>query len=148
MPRIRLRLAHPEDISQISQMEHLVFSTPWSPKAFEAELKKKGAYLWVLEKNGEILGYICFWVVAGEAHLANLAVRPAYRRQGLATWMLKTCIRFLKSRGIERILLEVREKNTSAQGLYQKLGFSIDGYRREYYRDTKEDAILMSLDLT
>ena len=115
---------------------------------FWAELKKNTSYLWVLEKGGNIWGYICFWTVFDEAHLANIAVAPSVRRQGWATYMLRFCLRFLRRRRIKRLFLEVRESNLPALRLYKKLGFLVDGRRRGYYRDTKEDAILMSLDLT
>jgi len=97
------------------------------------------------DQKGQIIGYICFWVVLDEAHLANLAVAPGIRRQGVATFLLKTMIRYLRARGIKRVLLEVRERNKAALSLYQKFGFKIDGRRKGYYSDTKEDAILMSL---
>ncbi len=98
-------------------------------------------------KKGQIIGYICFWVVLDEAHLANLAVAPEARRQGVAAFLLKTMIRYLRARGVKQILLEVRERNKAALSLYHKFGFKIDGRRKGYYSDTKEDAILMSLSL-
>jgi ribosomal-protein-alanine N-acetyltransferase len=40
--------------------------------------------------------------------------------------------------------LEVRRRNTAAQALYRKYRFQIVGERPNYYRDTGEDALLMT----
>ena len=146
MPKIRL--ARPEDLPQILFIERLSFPTPWSPLLFWAEFKKKGAYFWVLEDEGQILGYLCFWFWAKEAHLVNIAVRPERRREGWASLMMRWFLRFVKRKGAQKVYLEVRESNLAAQKLYRKFGFRIDGRRKAYYSDTKEDALLMSLDLS
>jgi len=144
---IRLRPARKKDLESIYFIERQCFPTPWSGALFLYELKKPYARLWVLEHKEKIIGYICFWIVAGELHLANIAVDPAWRRRGLATFMLQTMFRYARKKGAKRVLLEVRQKNLAAQTLYKRLGFQVDGRRKQYYSDTKEDAILMSLDL-
>ena len=45
----------------------------------------------------------------------------------------------------EMVTLEVRRGNDAAQALYQKDGFDVVGERRRYYRDTGEDALLMTV---
>ena len=144
----RLRPVRKKDLEEIFFIERQSFPTPWNATLFFYEWKKPYSRLWVAEdQKGQIIGYICFWVVLDEAHLANLAVAPGARRQGVATFLLKTMIRYLRARRIKRVLLEVRERNKAALSLYQKFGFKIDGRRKGYYSDTKEDAILMSLPL-
>ena len=39
--------------------------------------------------------------------------------------------------------LEVRVSNTTAIGLYERLGFESRGIRRGYYTDNREDALIM-----
>jgi len=39
--------------------------------------------------------------------------------------------------------LEVRRSNIVAQNLYHSFGFIDVGYRKRYYEDNKEDALLM-----
>ena len=39
--------------------------------------------------------------------------------------------------------LEVRRSNAIAQALYHKVGFIDVGYRKRYYEDNKEDALIM-----
>ncbi len=127
-------------------IERESFPTPWSAISFYCEQQKPYAKLWVVEDpNGKIVGYICFWIIKEEVHLANIAVSPKYRRQGIASFMLRIMIRCARRRGAKRIFLEVRRTNRAAITLYQRFGFKIDGMRKGYYSDTKEDAILMSL---
>jgi ribosomal-protein-alanine N-acetyltransferase len=54
-----------------------------------------------------------------------------------------------KQQGVRRCLLEVRESNTAARGLYETLSFQLDGIRKNYYPTTtgREDALLMSRQL-
>ncbi|GAT42209.1 ribosomal-protein-alanine acetyltransferase [Listeria monocytogenes] len=56
-------------------------------------------------------------------------------------------IRVAKERGVVRMTLEVRVSNDVAQGLYKKLGFQDGAIRKNYYPDTKEDALVMWVDL-
>ncbi len=145
--KYRLRPASPRDLEAIFFIERQCFPSPWSSTLFFYELKKPYACLWVLEQDQKILGYICFWLIADEVHLANLAVVPEARRQGRASFMLEVMLRYAKRKGAQRVLLEVRENNQAAQALYAKFGFKLDGRRKGYYNDTGEDALLLSLDL-
>ena len=55
------------------------------------------------------------------------------------TRVLEEC----EKRGITLISLEVRESNASAISLYEKLGFLTAGKRRDFYRDPRENALVM-----
>jgi ribosomal-protein-alanine N-acetyltransferase len=50
----------------------------------------------------------------------------------------------LQRRGVCRVLLEVRKSNTPAIRLYEKLGFSMLGIRRDFYERPREDACMMA----
>jgi len=141
---LRLRPARAQDLKDILEIERLSFPSPWSTVHFYAELYKDYAHLWVAELDGKVVGYVCFWIIAGEAHLANIAVHPSFRRKGIGSFLLKTVLRFLKRRQVDRLLLEVRVSNKAARKFYEKFGFRKDGLRRSYYQDTGEDAVLMS----
>ncbi len=93
-----------------------------------------------------ILGFAALWFLADEAHLANIAVREAYRQQGVGEHLLIAVIKLAMERNALFITLEVRAANKVAQALYRKYGFVEVGIRRGYYTDNKEDAILMTVD--
>ena len=91
-----------------------------------------------------IIGFAGFWIMAGEAHITNIAVREIDRRQGIGELLLISVIGLVAELNARAITLEVRASNTAAQGLYYKYGFTQAGLRRGYYTDNREDAVIMS----
>jgi len=93
-----------------------------------------------------IFGFAGFWIMAGEAHITNIAVREKHRRQGIGELLLISLIELAIELDARLITLEVRTSNTAAQSLYYKYGFTQVGLRRGYYTDNREDGVLMSLE--
>jgi ribosomal-protein-alanine N-acetyltransferase len=92
-----------------------------------------------------IAGYFCFWIVFEEVRLMNLAVLPAFRRQGIGRRLLCTALQAGVARGASRAMLEVRGSNHEAQTLYYRLGFRQTATRARYYVNPEEDAVLMEM---
>ena len=101
-----------------------------------------------LSTTGEqyVFGFAGFWIMAGEAHITNVAVREKHRRQGMGELLLISLIDLATELDTRLVTLEVRASNTAAQSLYSKYGFIQVGVRRGYYTDDREDAVLMSLE--
>jgi ribosomal-protein-alanine N-acetyltransferase len=93
-----------------------------------------------------ILGFAGLWLMAGEAHITNIAVRESYRRQGMGELLLIALIDLALELGAQLMTLEVRASNTTAQSLYAKYGFIEVGLRRGYYTDNREDGVLMTIE--
>ena len=68
---------------------------------------------------------------------------PFVRRQGIAEGLILALIADLKARESHCLTLEVRDSNASARALYEKLGFSEIGRRKNYYCNPKEDALIL-----
>ena len=136
------------DIDEVLEIEKLSFPSPWSRRLFLNELVNPNSHI-ILAKDdiGAILGFACFWIVVDEAHILNIAVRPIFKRQGIAKRLLAHVMEFAKGRGTNYFALEVRDRNQAAIELYKGFGFRIAGLRKGYYADTGEDAVLMELDL-
>ncbi len=92
-----------------------------------------------------IVGYGGFWLMAGEAHISTIAVRPELRRRGIGELLLVTMLDRATELGAEVATLEVRVSNIAAQSLYRKYGFRRVGLRPRYYRNN-EDALIMTTD--
>ncbi len=138
------------DLEQVHAIDRLSFSMPWPKSSFRFEmLENPASHLWVaeasLDEQKKILGMIVVWLILDEAHIATIAVHPEYRRQGVGSQLLRVALRESLSKGVRLFTLEVRAQNETAQALYRSFGFDIVGRRPRYYRDTNEDAILMSL---
>jgi ribosomal-protein-alanine N-acetyltransferase len=93
-----------------------------------------------------IIGFAGIWLMAGEAHITNIAVRESYRRRGIGELLLISMIELSLELGAQLVTLEVRASNTAAQSLYAKYGFVRVGLRRGYYTDNREDGVLMTLE--
>jgi ribosomal-protein-alanine N-acetyltransferase len=86
---------------------------------------------------------------AGEAHVLNLCIASAWRRQGIARNLLVALLVHARDRGVRDAFLEVRRSNRAAIALYRRLGFECVGTRRGYYQaeDGREDALVYRLEL-
>jgi ribosomal-protein-alanine N-acetyltransferase len=133
-----------DDIDDVIVLERLSFIIPWSREAFVEELTKNKFALYISARiNGRVIGYAGMWKVCDEGHITNVAVHPEYRRNGVGRKLVEGLIELAKKEEISRMTLEVRRSNTVAQELYSKYGFEVDGYRKEYYSDNGEDAVIM-----
>lgn len=128
----------------IAELERTCFSHPWSVDMLAEELYNETASFLVAEgDDGSVLGYAGLHVVLDEGYIDNVAVDPAYRRQGIADALIDTFVRFGAAK-LAFLTLEVRAGNAPAIALYEKHGFYEVGRRKDYYDDPKEDAILMT----
>ncbi|MDT8307201.1 MAG: ribosomal protein S18-alanine N-acetyltransferase [Anaerolineae bacterium] len=138
-----------DDLDAVMAIEAVSFPTPWPRSGYEHELtaNANAHYAVLLGPADEIIGYAGQWLVAGEGHISIMAVAPAWRRRGLGELLLSSMIAQAEEAGAGRILLEVRTGNRTALALYRKYHFEVVGRRHRYYRDTGEDALLMTLEL-
>jgi [ribosomal protein S18]-alanine N-acetyltransferase len=133
------------DIDRIMEIERKSFIASWSKTMFEEIICSPVSRGLVIEHNNTIVGYIVFYTVYVEAHVMNLAVDPAERKQGYARQMLDQALKFFRENNISECYLEVREHNRVAQELYEHFGFEVIGRRKKYYPETNEDALVMQL---
>lgn len=130
----------------VAELERICFpADPWSETLFRAALENPGAaILLALGEDGAPLGYAVLSTVLDEGNLDNIAVAPAYRRQGVADALLSVVTGFGREH-LSRLMLEVRASNAPAIALYEKYGFAAVGRRKNYYDAPREDAVLMTL---
>lgn len=140
---IEIRPMEEAHVPQIAQLEKLCFSDPWSESSIASELSNPLS-CWLVAVEGEKLaGYIGSQTVMGETDMMNVAVDPDFRRQGVAQTLILALVEALKARGSHWLMLEVRDSNVPARALYEKLGFAEVGRRKNYYRNPKEDALIL-----
>ena len=134
-----------DDLPDLLAIESASFAQPWTTVSFLSELRKVPPSLYVLrrETSACILGYICFWLVADEIQMLNLAVHPDYRRQGLGRQLMTLLFAQAEEKSVSKVLLEVRPSNQIAIALYHSLGFKILYRRPGYYEPEGEDALVM-----
>lgn len=130
-------------VAQVAELEKLCFSDPWSENSVAGELNNKLAYWLVAVDDNRVAGYVGSQTVLDETDMMNIAVHPDYRRQGIAEALVETLVKDLRKQGSHSLTLEVRASNEPAQKLYEKLGFAPVGRRPNYYRNPKEDALIL-----
>lgn len=133
----------PGHISQVAQLEKICFSDPWSENSIASELNNALSFWLVAVEEDTVAGYIGSQTVMGETDMMNVAVHPDYRRRGIGEQLVNCLVEELKKRQSRSLTLEVRASNLPAQKLYEKLGFSEVGRRPRYYRNPKEDALIL-----
>ena len=130
-------------VSQIADLEKICFNDPWSENSIASELGNRLSH-WLVALDGEkVVGYVGSQTVLGETDMMNIAVHPDYRKQGIATELIEALIQVLKERDSHSLMLEVRESNDPAKELYSKMGFELVGIRKNYYRNPKENALIL-----
>lgn len=140
---ITTRPAVVDDIPDLCRIEAECFSEPWSERAFDEFFKQSYSVAYVALHGDTVVGYAGMYITFGEGNVTNIAVSYRWRRLGAASRLIDSLARH---EGVDRLLLEVRVSNLPAINLYRNRGFVIDGTRRDFYSNPREDALLMSLD--
>ncbi len=130
-------------VAQVAQLEKLCFSDPWSENSVASELKNPLSFWLVAEEAGQVAGYIGSQTVCNETDMMNVAVHPDFRRRGIAESLVSALVEELKAMESHCLTLEVRASNGPAISLYEKLGFHEIGRRKNYYRNPREDALIL-----
>ncbi len=132
-----------DHVQAVAELEKQCFSDPWPVEGILPELKNPYSYWLVAEEAGQVAGYIGSQSCPPEADVMNVAISSEFRRRGIAQALIEALVAALRKRGITSLSLEVRAGNAPAMALYGKLGFAQVGRRPNYYRNPKEDALIL-----
>jgi len=138
------------DLDVVMGIDRLSFPTPSKESLFQYEIRENRLARYQvlgtrIDGQEAIIGFAGYWMIADGAHVSTIAVSPPYRGRGLSELLLLNILLMANEHAAQMATLEVRQSNHVAQTLYQKYGFEVVGQRRGYYRDTNEDAVLMSV---
>jgi ribosomal-protein-alanine N-acetyltransferase len=135
-----------EDLTAVYAIDALSFPRPARQGLFEHEVEGNDlAYYQVLTEANVLIGYAGYWLIGDEVHVSTIAVDPAWRGRHLGELLLLNLLLLAYEHPANTVTLEVRRSNTAAQQLYLKYCFEEVGERRRYYRDTGEDALIMTM---
>jgi ribosomal-protein-alanine N-acetyltransferase len=139
-----LRRLELDDLDAIVAIEQVSYPAPWSRAMFVGELSKStSCSLGAVDDGGALIGYLILSRYVDAWHVMNVAVAPAHRRRGVAAALLERVFAETAEDARRGYTLEVRVSNTAAIALYERFGFRSSGVRRGYYRDNREDALIM-----
>ena len=138
------------DLDAVLEIENRSFDAPWDREQFLADVGGEGVRIEVVlerEVGGtppRIAGYASAWVVAGEMQINTFAVAEQDRRAGLGRRLLTYLLEQADRVGCSDVSLEVSRANLAAIRLYEAAGFRKTGQRKAYYRDSGEDALILT----
>lgn len=133
-----------QDVAGVAELEKKVFSDAWTSTGIYETFCQNQAFVAVAECDGEITGYCIIYYVMDEGEIARIAVDEKVRRQGVGRGLLDFICECCKIKKVYRLLLDVRESNEGARRFYEQYGFTVDGVRKNFYDQPKENAVLMS----
>ena len=128
------------------EIENSSFPNPWTQTAFAGHLQHPEFAKYLAAFSGKsLIGYTGMFFGGGQGQITNLAVHPHWRRRGVGSRLLLELLDYAFKIGLQGISLEVRVSNEGAQALYEKLGFTKVGVRKNYYQEIGEDAYVMCI---
>ena len=130
-------------VPQIAELEKLCFHDPWSQNSIASEVNNKLSLWLVAVEDEQVVGYVGSQTVLGETDMMNIAVHPEFRKKGIATALITQLISTLVQQGSHSLMLEVRASNDPAISVYKSLDFVEVGRRKNYYRNPREDALIL-----
>ena len=147
-PNYVIRRMTSADIPAVFAIDKASAALYWPERSYHFEVEENEASrpFVAVREDGEILGFIVFWRILDEAHLANFAVAPDMRCQGIGRALLHHGLKVCYDEGARVSYLEVRAGNAPARHLYEQAGYHTVGIRKNYYQDNHEDALLMNLE--
>jgi ribosomal-protein-alanine N-acetyltransferase len=131
-------------LASVLRIEGQVYPRPWSLGLYMSELNLRGSRHYVVARaKGAVVGYGGLMYALDEAHVATIAVDPAWQRHHIGARLLVNLTRAALAHGSRHMTLEVRMSNGAAQALYRRFGYDTEGIRKNYYAETNEDALIM-----
>lgn len=146
--RYFIRRMQEGDLPAVRAIEALSFSNPWSDNTFRGEIQNTSIsfpFVVVRRPGDEVVAYIVFWQIRDDVQVNNIAVHPDCRGLGIGESLMRFAVAKVRGEGAAFMTLEVRQSNTAALTIYEKLGFEVLGTRKNYYTKPDEDAFVMGL---
>ena len=144
-PPVTIREMTHDDLAMVSDIERRSYEFPWSHGVFR-DCLLAGYQCFSLVRDDAVAGYGVLSVAAGEAHILNICVDPAFRSYGYGEKLLDEMLFRARAASVREVFLEVRPSNERALQLYRKKGFHQVANRPAYYQanEGREDAAVLA----
>ena len=116
-------------------IENECFPNPWSEQTFKQEFEQSDRFYYVAKVFDETVGYIGLWKTGDDLNILKVAVLPRFRQLGIATKLIKQAVKLKQELNLDKMFLEVDDKNNKAIALYEKCGFVTKYTRVKYYQN-------------
>ena len=140
---VHIRWMIRRDMAEVLAIEGQSFEFPWSEEDFVRCLRQRNCIGMVAEHHEKVIGFMIYELHRNRLHILNFAVHQEMQRRRVGEQMLRKLVSKLSPQRRNKIMLEVRETNLSAQLFFREMGFRAISLLRDFYEDTTEDAYLM-----
>jgi ribosomal-protein-alanine N-acetyltransferase len=148
---LRFRQAFAADSPVLSKIHEECFPNYWDSNAFTNFFGIENTRAVLVElhdgKKPQPVGMMVYRVVHEQSDIITIAIRPNWRRQGLARELLSRAFSHARALGAKAMFLDVEEGNQAAMVLYDRLGFKQINRRKGYYKQkdgSYTDALVMT----
>lgn len=138
-----------EYLNDVLKINNSSFTSPLSLDSIKSEFNDS-AYKYIVLRDtykNIIIGYASLWFMLDEADITNIAILKEFRGNGYSNILMDKIINICKNKSIPNLTLEVRENNISAIKLYEKYGFTKEGFRKNYYGPNISGIIMWKKDI-
>ena len=142
--KLEIGLMKDDDVRDVYSIEENSFSDNWSEETYKNYKEDKSRCYYAAYLSGEVTAFCVSMQVLDECEILKIAVDKEKRGKGIGEALIRKVMKEASENGARFFYLEVRESNTPAITLYKKVGFTESGRRAGYYKNPKEDAVLMS----
>lgn len=134
-------------LADVLALQTSSFTNPWTADALRWELEHSPvSRLYVLkDEEDRVWAFCACWQLVDELHINSVAVEPGRRREGLGARLMRGVLAIAREEGATQATLEVRRSNDAARILYERLGFTVEAIRPDYYTNPREDALILWL---
>jgi len=122
------------NIHVLQLLDRSLFNNSWSEEQWKHEFDNSFTSIYIMtNKSDNNIGFMTVSTIDQTLEIRKIGILLPYQRQGLASIFMNKVYQLSKENNIQRIILEVNEKNNPAVMFYKKSGFQIFNQRRNYY---------------
>lgn len=100
---------------------------------------RRPEWVWVLERDGDVFGFVTFWLVPEQhyGHIDNNAVAPDRAGEGWATFMYRHVLEHFRAEGLRFAHVDtgLDDAHVPARRAYEAVGFDRPVPGVEYWQD-------------
>jgi ribosomal-protein-alanine N-acetyltransferase len=123
---------------ELEEIENEIFSTAWPSQTIKNKINSREFKYWIYKKDEKVIAYLGIQFIDDVIEILGIGVIEKYRNNGIANELMNQLMKYFNQSPQIKILLEVRESNSTARNLYINFGFNKISKRKNYY--TNEDA--------
>ena len=127
---------------ELEEIENEIFSTAWPSQTIKNKINSREFKYWTYKKDEKVIAYLGIQFIDDVIEILGIGVIEKYRNNGIANELMNQLMKYFNQSPQIKILLEVRESNSTARNLYINFGFNKISKRKNYYKNEDADIYL------